>query len=504
MDVGLLDGLANALTFANIGFALIGCLLGTLVGILPGLGPASAMAILLPVVLYLPPDGAIIIMAGIYYGAMYGGSTTAILMNIPGEVSSVVTAQDGFPMTRAGRGGQALAIAAIGSYMAGMLGTAAIAVIGPFVADLALRFGPPEYFGLILFSMTALVSFAGSSFIGGLALGIFGMWLASVGTDPLTGTQRLNFGSMELMKGFDIVPVLIGLFGIAEVLTSLQQNIDRIYAGKLGSWLSMIPRGAELTRGLMASLRGSAIGFVLGLLPGMLPALTAYLAYDVEKNISKTPEKFGTGMIEGVAAPEAANNATAMAGFIPLLSLGIPTSPALAIMLGTLMINGLTPGPMLFQQQGLLVWTVIGSMLIANTVLLVLNLPLVGVWARISRVPYHVLGPIVLAICVVGAYAPRNTLFDVWVAILFGIVGYVMRRLALPLAPLVLGFLLGPMFEQALRQSIALTGSPMIFLTRPIPLALIIAAGLVLGFTMVLRRRSRMASDLMKGSASEV
>jgi putative tricarboxylic transport membrane protein len=504
MDVGLLAGLANALTLANIGFALIGCFLGTLVGILPGLGPASAMAILLPVMLYLPPDGAIIIMAGIYYGAMYGGSTTAILMNIPGEVSSVVTAQDGFPMTRAGRGGQALAIAAIGSYMAGMLGTAAIAMIGPLVADLALRFGPPEYFGLILFSMTALVSFAGSSFAGGLALGVFGMLLASAGTDPLTGTQRLNFGSMELMKGFDIVPVLIGLFGIAEVLTSLQQNIDKIYSGKLGSWLSMLPRGQELTRGLMASLRGTGIGFVLGLLPGMLPALTAYLAYDVEKNISKTPEKFGTGMIEGVAAPEAANNATAMAGFIPLLSLGIPTSPALAIMLGTLMINGLTPGPMLFQQQGLLVWTVIGSMLIANTVLLVLNLPLVGLWARISSVPYYVLGPIVLAVCVVGAYAPRNTLFDVWVAILFGIIGFVMRRLSLPLAPLVLGFMLGPMFEQALRQSIALTGSPMIFVTRPISLGLIIAAVLVLIFTVVLRRRSRAVSTLMTDSASEV
>jgi len=504
MDVGLFAGLANALTLANIGFALIGCFLGTLVGILPGLGPASAMAILLPVMLYLPPDGAIIIMAGIYYGAMYGGSTTAILMNIPGEVSSVVTAQDGFPMTRAGRGGQALAIAAIGSYMAGILGTLSIALIGPMVADLALKFGPPEYFGLILFSMTALVSFAGTSFTGGMALGVFGMLLASAGTDPLTGTQRLNFGSMELMKGFDIVPVLVGLFGIAEVLTSLQQNIDRIYSGKLGSWLSMIPRGAELTRGLLASLRGTAIGFVLGLLPGMLPALTAYLSYDVEKNLSKTPEQFGTGMIEGVAAPEAANNATAMAGFIPLLSLGIPTSPALAIMLGTLMINGLTPGPMLFQQQGLLVWTVIGSMLIANTVLLVLNLPLVGMWARISRVPYHVLGPIVLAICVVGAYAPRNTLFDVWVAILFGIIGFVMRRLSLPLAPLVLGFLLGPMFEQALRQSIALTGTPMIFVTRPIPLALIIAAVLVLAFTVMLRRRSRAASALMADSASEV
>ena len=503
MDIGLLAGLANALTLTNIGFAMIGCLLGTIVGILPGLGPASAMAILLPVALYLPPEGAIIIMAGIYYGAMYGGSTTAILMNIPGEVSSVITAQDGFAMTKNGQAGQALAIAAIGSFLAGMLGTAAIAFIGPKVADLALRFGPPEYFGLILFSMVALVSFAGSSLIAGVALGIFGMWLASIGTDPLTGTQRLNFGSIQLMKGFDIVPVLIGLFGIAEVLTSLEQNITRIYSGKLGSWLSMIPRGAMLRRGLAASARGTAIGFVLGLLPGMLPALTAYLSYDVEKQISKTPEKFGTGMIEGVAAPEAANNATAMAGFIPLLSLGIPTSPALAIMLGTLLINGLTPGPMLFQQQALLVWTVIGSMLIANTALLILNLPLVGLWARISRVPYHVLGPIVLCVCVVGAYAPRNTMFDVWVALLFGIIGYGMRRLAMPLAPLVLGFLLGPMFEQALRQSIALTGSPAIFFTRPIAFSLIVAAVLVLGFTIVLRRRSRTVSDLIKDSATE-
>jgi putative tricarboxylic transport membrane protein len=503
MDIGLLAGLANALTLTNIGFALVGCLLGTLVGILPGLGPASAMAILLPVALYLPADGAIIIMAGIYYGAMYGGSTTAILMNIPGEVASVITAQDGFAMTKKGQAGEALAIAAIGSFMAGILGTAAIAFIGPKVADLALRFGPPEYFGLILFAMVTLVSFAGSSLIAGVALGVLGMWLASIGTDPLTGTQRLNFGSMQLMQGFDIVPVLVGLFGIAEVLTSLEQNIRRIYDGKLGSWLSMIPRGALMARGLMASARGTAIGFVLGLLPGMLPALTAYLAYDVEKQISRTPETFGTGMIEGVAAPEAANNATAMAGFIPLLSLGIPTSPALAIMLGTLMINGLTPGPMLFQQQALLVWTVIGSMLIANAVLLILNLPLVGVWARISRVPYHVLGPIVLCICVVGAYAPRNTMFDVWVAILFGIVGYVMRRLAMPLAPLVLGFLLGPMFEQALRQSIALAGTPMIFFSRPISAGLIVAAVLVLGFTMVLRHRSRAVSGLIKDSATE-
>jgi putative tricarboxylic transport membrane protein len=503
MDVGLLSGLVNALSLANIGFALIGCLLGTLVGILPGLGPASAMAILLPVALYLPPVGAIIIMAGIYYGAMYGGSTTAILMNIPGEVASVITAQDGYAMTKEGRAGQALAIAAIGSYLAGILGTIAIAMLGPKVADLALHFGPPEYFGLVLFSMTALVSFAGRSILSGLMLGAFGMWLASIGTDPLTGTQRLNFGTMELMKGFDIVPVLIGLFGIAEVLTSLEEKVDQIYGGELGSFLSMIPRGTELARGMAASLRGTVIGFVLGLLPGMLPALTAYLSYDVERQVSRTPERFGSGMIEGVAAPEAANNATAMAGFIPLLSLGIPTTPALAILLSTLMINGLTPGPMLFQQQALLVWTVIGSMLIANTALLILNLPLVGLWARISRVPYHVLGPIVLAVCVVGAYAPRNTLFDVWVAIAFGIIGYAMRRLEMPLAPLVLGFLLGPLFEQSLRQSIALQGTPAIFLVRPIPLGLIIGAIVVLGATLWLRRRSRAVLGMISDSTNE-
>jgi putative tricarboxylic transport membrane protein len=503
MDVGLLSGLANALTPANIGFALIGCLLGTLVGILPGLGPASAMAILLPVSLDLPPTGAIIIMAGVYYGAMYGGSTTAILMNIPGEVSSVITAQDGFAMTRQGRAGEALAVAAIGSYLAGILGTLAIAIVGPKVADLALRFGPPEYFGLVLFSMTALVSFAGRSILEGVMLGVFGMWLASIGTDPLTGTQRLNFGTFELMRGFDIVPVLIGLFGIAEVLASLEQKIGQIYEGRLGSVLSMLPRGANLARSLAASLRGTALGFVLGLLPGMLPALTAYLSYDVERQVSRTPENFGNGMVEGVAAPEAANNATAMAGFIPLLSLGIPTTPALAILLGTLMINGLTPGPLLFQQQALLVWTVIGSMLIANTALLILNLPLVGLWARISKVPYHVLGPVVLAVCVVGAYAPRNTMFDVWVAIAFGIVGYAMRRLEMPLAPLVLGFLLGPLFEQSLRQSIALEGTPAILFTRPIPLALIIAGVLVLGVTLWLRRRSRAVQGLIRDSTSE-
>lgn len=504
METGLLQGVLSALTWTNVLFAFAGCILGTLVGVLPGLGPASAMAILLPISMHLPPEGAIIIMAGIYYGAMYGGSTTAILMNIPGETSSVVTAQDGFPMTKQGRAGQALAIAAIGSYIAGISGALAISYIGPLVADLALEFGPAEYFGLVLFSMTALVSFAGNSLVKGIALAVLGMALAGVGLDPLTGTQRLTFGWVELTKGLDIVPVLVGLFGIGEVLTSMGANVQQIFSGKLGSWWSMIPRGEELRRGLKASVRGAVGGFTMGLLPGMLPALTAYLSYDIEKRVSKTPEKFGSGMIEGVAAPEAANNATAMAGFIPLLSLGIPTSPALAIILGTLLINGLTPGPMLFQTQGGFVWTIIGSMLIANTMLLVLNLPLVGLWAQVSRIPYSILGPIVLAVCCLGAYAPRNTMFDVWVAILFGVIGYAMRRFNMPLAPLILGFLLGPMFEQSLRQSLALSGGDVLFVIgRPIALTLLIAAVIVLIVTTWLRKRSNAVRHLIAESTNE-
>ncbi len=504
MGGGFVSGLQSAMTLGNLWYAFIGCLLGTVVGVLPGLGPASAMSILLPVAVKLPPEGAIIIMAGIYYGAMYGGSTTAILINIPGEVSSVVTAVDGFAMTRNGRAGEALAIAGIGSFIAGMAGTVAIALLGPLVADVALRFGPQEYLGLVIFSMVALIGFAGDEPRKGLALAVLGMLLATLGADPLTGSQRLTYGSVELSKGLDIVPVLVGLFGIGEVLATVQDSVAKIFTGKLGRWTSMIPRGVELTRGLAASVRGTVLGFVMGLLPGMLPAVTAYLAYDLEKRIAKEPDRFGKGAIEGVAAPEAANNATAMAGFIPLLSLGIPTSPALAIMLGTLLVNGLTPGPLLFEQNGQFVWTVIGSMFIANAMLLVLNLPLVGLWARISVVPYSVLAPIVLAVCVVGAYAPRNTLFDVWVAIAFGIVGYCMRMLSMPLAPLVLGFMLGPLFEQSLRQSIGLAGGNWLgIVNRPIASAFLVAAACLIVGVTVMKRRSAAIKRLMHDSASE-
>ena len=502
---GFLDGLQNAVTFANLWYSLLGALLGTLVGILPGIGPTSAMAILLPVVLYLPPVAAVILLSGIYYGAMYGGSTTAILMNVPGEVSSTVTAIDGFAMTKRGRAGEALAIAAMGSFLAGIVGVAAIAVLGPSIANVALSFGPPEYFALVVLSLTALVSFSGESLLKGSIAAVLGAWLATVGVDPLTGIQRLNFGSVVLMKGLDIIPVLVGLFGIAEVLVTCEASSAALFTGKLGSWISMLPRGVQLARGMAASVRGTVIGFVLGLLPGMLPALTAFLAYDVERRISRNPSEFGNGAIEGVAGPEAANNATAMAGFVPLISLGIPTSPALAIMLGALMINGLTPGPKLFTEQALFTWTVIASMVIANGMLLVLNLPLVGLWARITLVPYRILGPIVLAFCVVGAFAARNSLFDVAVAIFFGLFGYTMRKLHWPLAPLILGLLLGPMLEQSMRQALSMSGGAVsIFVSRPISLGLLVAALVVLLLVAFYKQRSAVAARLIEQSSAEV
>ncbi|ESR23781.1 tripartite tricarboxylate transporter permease [Lutibaculum baratangense] len=505
MEVGFLEGLAAALTLTNLGYALAGCLLGTMVGVLPGLGPSSAMAILLPSAIYLPPEGSIIVLAAIYYGAMYGGSTTAILMNIPGEVASVVTTIDGFAMTKDGRAGQALAISAVGSFIAGIGGTVAIALIGPAVAGLALAFGPPEYFGLVTFSMIALVSFSGNSLVKGIAMGLAGMWLASLGTDPLTGAQRMNFGSIDLMRGFDLVPVLVGLFGVAEVFLTAQEEIKQIYTGKLGRWWSMLPRGKELARGMTASLRGTLSGFVLGILPGMLPALTAYLAYDLERRISRTPERFGNGAIEGVAAPEAANNATAMGGFIPLLSLGVPTSPALAIMLGALMINGVQPGPALFGQHALMTWTVIASMLIANAVLLFLNLPLVGLWARLSLVPYRILGPIILAVCLVGAFAPRNSMFDVWTALGFGLIGYAMRKGDWPAAPLILGFLLGPLLEQSLRQSLSISGGSLsIFFERSVAFGFLLAACLLLALITYFKSRSLQVAKLIEESNAEV
>jgi putative tricarboxylic transport membrane protein len=488
----LINGIINVFTPSNLLYCFLGCVMGTLVGVLPGLGPASTLSILLPITMYLNPTGSIIMLAGLYYGAAYGGSTTSILVNIPGEASSVATCFDGFPMTRQGRAGQALWIAAVGSFMAGTFGAIAISLVGPGLAKYALKFGPPEYFGLIFFSLTALISLSGTSIAKGMGAGLIGIILSTVGIDPLTGTTRFNFGSTQMMRGLDLVPMVVGLFGIGEILVSAEAGIGKIYEGKLGK---MMPRGKELKRGLWASLRGTMIGFWPGVLPGMVPALTSFLAYDVEKKISKHPEKFGTGMIEGVAGPEAANNATAQAGFIPLMTLGIPTGPSMAIILAALMMYGLQPGPVLFQTNKQFIWTVIGSMYIGNVILLILNLPLVGLWARISLIPYKYLAPTILAICVIGAYSPRNAMFDVWIAIGAGVLGYIMRKNHWPLAPLILGFILGSMFELALRQSLSM-GGPMIFFHRPISLGFLI--GTVIVTVVLLRYVRRVPKEVLE------
>lgn len=481
----LLIGIENVLTPQNFMYCFLGVVLGTLVGVLPGLGPASAMSILLPVTLYVDSTGAIIMLAGLYYGAAYGGSTTSILVNIPGEVGSVPTCLDGFQMTKQGRAGQALWIAAVGSAIAGTFGAVMLSFAGPVVARYALRFGPPEYFGLIVFSLTALITLSGASLTRGLAAGMMGIFIALVGTDPLTGVARFNFGSVTLLRGFELIPVTIGLFGIAELITSTEEGIQKIYGGKISRWM---PRGAELKNGLKACLRGTLLGSGLGLLPGMTPGLTSFLSYDLEKKISKTPEKFGTGIIEGVAGPEACNNATAQAGFLPLMVFGIPTGPSPAVILGALMLHGLQPGPLLFETNKLFVWTVIGSMYIGNIMLLILNLPLVGLWARISTIPYKYMAPTILGICVVGAYSPRNTLFDVWVALAFGIIGYGMRKISWPPAPMILGFILGPMLEQHLNNSLSMGGS-LVFVTRPIALGFILLAIVVIVLSQTYLKR---------------
>jgi putative tricarboxylic transport membrane protein len=380
-------------------------------------------------------------------------------------------------MTKKGRAGEALAIAAIGSFIAGTGGVILLSFAGPLLAEFALAFGPAEYFGLMFFSLTALFSFSGNDILKGVTAGVVGIILATVGLDPLSGSHRLTFEIPQLLAGLDVIPVLIGLFGVAEVLASAEEKISSVYRGKLGR---LIPRGQELKKGLWASMRGTGIGLLAGLFPGFMPSVVTFIAYDIEKRVSKHPELFGTGVIEGVASPEAANNATCQSGFVPLMALGIPTAPIFAMLLASLMIYGLPPGPMLFKQHADFAWTVVASMYIGNVMLLVLNLPLVGLWARLCLIPYRILGPIVLGVVFVGAFSIRNSMFDVWTAILFGLLGFLMKKKNWPVSPLILGFILGPLLEQHFRASLQGSGgSLMVFIQQPIS-ALFITLGVVL------------------------
>lgn len=462
----LLGGFAVAMQPEMLFYCFVGSLIGTLVGVLPGLGPAAAMAILIPFATGLSPTAAIIMLAAIYYGAMYGGSTTSILLNIPGESASVVTCIDGYEMARQGRAGAALGIAAISSFIAGTLGLFGLVFMAPLLVDVALKFGPPEYFGLLLLGLTVAVSLAGASLVKGLVAAITGLLIAAIGIDPQSGIARYTFGTVDMMAGFDVIVVVIGLFAVTEVFVNAESPAFQILQTKIGSvW----PSRADFRRSSGAIGRGSAVGFVLGLIPGVAPAVVTFVSYDIEKRISKRPEAFGQGAIEGVAAPEGANNACTSAGMVPLFTLGLPTSASLAVLLGALMIHGLQPGPMLFTQQKELVWGVIASMYVGNVMLLILNLPLIPLWVKLLRVPYPLLGPLILVICVIAAYGVRSNLFDIWVMLGFGVIGYVMRKLRFPTIPLILALILGDKLENALRQSLTISdGSLLIFITRPI------------------------------------
>jgi putative tricarboxylic transport membrane protein len=470
----LLYGFSIALTPENIWYAFLGSLLGTLVGVLPGIGPTAAIAILLPLTSFLPPTGAIIMMAGIYYGSQYGGSTTSILLNMPGEVSSVPTTLDGYALARQGRAGVALAISAISSFVAGTVGLIGLTFFAPPLAEVALLFGPPEYFALMVLALTVVVNLSGKSLLRGFISAGFGLMLGAVGLDALTGERRLTFGSTELLGGIEFVSVSIGLFAIAEVLSSLEVELKSIAAEKIGQ---LMPTLKELKQTSGAMIRSTFIGFFLGLLPGVSPGMTAFFAYDVERRSSRTPERFGKGALEGVAAPEGANNSATSGGFVPLMAFGLPPSPALAVLLGALIIYGLQPGPIMFKERPDFVWGVIASMYVGNVMLLVLNLPLVGLWAKVVEIPYRLLAPLILVFCFIGSLSIRNNPFDLWIMLIFGFIGYAMKKLDYPAAPLILTLILGDRLESELRRSLVLSGgSPLILVERPVSLVLLVIA----------------------------
>jgi putative tricarboxylic transport membrane protein len=486
-----IDAFQFAFEPTNLLFCAIGCILGTAVGVLPGLGPAATCAMLLSLTTHLPPEGALIMLMGIYYGSQYGGSTTSILVNVPGEASSVVTCLDGFPMAREGRAMEALTIAAIGSFIAGTFGTVIIMFAAPMFANVGLKCGPPEYVWLMILGLTGVASFSGESLLKGVICIAFGAMIASVGLDPVSGLQRLTFGWPTLIGGFEVVSLFMGLFGVSEMIDSINERRQAVFMGKLGRWW---PKGKDLYRGLAASVRGTLVGFFPGLLPGIVPALTAFWAYDLERRISKTPERFGHGAIEGVAAPEAANNATAQGGFIPLICFGIPTTGTWAIILAALILHGLQPGPLLFERHAHLTWAIIGSMYVGNVMLLILNLPLVGLWAKLSLVPYKFLGPIVLGLCFIGSYSGRNAMFDVAICMIAGVLGFVMKKRSWPAIALVLGFLLGDPLEQSFRQSLEISGGDFgILLHSQITkgLAIVTLALAIIGIYSEMRRKKR-------------
>jgi len=484
-------GFAVALQPVNLLFALIGAVLGTLVGVLPGLGPTATIAMLIPATAGMDPLQAIIMMAGVYYGSMYGGSTTSILINTPGEAASIMTCLDGYQMTLQGRAGAALGISAIGSFIAGTISVAGLMFLAPVVSDVALSFGPVENFSLMLLGFSVVISLAGKSILKGLLSCSVGVALGSVGLDLVYGTPRLTYGTAVLLNGIEFIAVVVGMFAIPEVLEGVEQSAGTLVRGKLRG---LFPTLQDLKDSFGAIMRGSFLGFAVGLVPGGSGTVATFLSYDLEKKVSKHPERFGKGAIEGVAGPESANNAVTGASMIPLLTLGIPCGAALAVLMGALMIHGLRPGPLLFTSNPSFVWGLIASMYIGNVMCLILNLPLVGLWARLTLIPFPLLGPVVLVLCFVGTYGVNNSMFDVWVMAIAGTVAYLMKKVSIPLVPMVLALVVGPNLESALRQSLAMSkGSPLIFFSHPISLAILCLA--TFSVFLSFRSRAREAAD---------
>ena len=481
MDVftNLAAGFAVALTPINLLYCFLGSFIGTAIGVLPGLGPPATIALLLPVTYGIPATSAVILLAGIFYGAMYGGSTTSILLNIPGEAASVVTCLDGYQMARQGKAGVALAISAFGSFIAATLSIAGLMLLAPPLASFALKFGPPENFALLVLGLIMVGYLAGASMTKGLMMASLGLLIGTVGLDPIMGTQRFTYGVFKLSEGFEFILVAMGLFGIAEVLVNVEQTIKaEVFHTKIRG---LLPNREEWRAAALPIARGSLLGFFIGVLPGGGAIISSFISYALEKKLSKHPERFGKGAIEGVAAPEAANNSAATSSFIPLLTLGIPGNASIAMIFAALMIHGVRPGPLLVAEKPEVFWGLVASMYIGNIMLLVLNLPLIGLWVKLLRVPYPLLAPLILVFVLIGAYSVNNSAFDVGITIAFGFFGYLMRKFKFEPAPLVLAMILGPQLEASLRRSLIYSrGDLGVFFQRPIAATLMALALLML------------------------
>ncbi len=506
--MGTLDslvlGFSVALQPAVLGYAFLGCLVGTIVGVLPGIGPLTGISILLPATFGLDATKAVVMLAGIYYGSQYGGSTTAILIRIPGEASSVMTCIDGYAMAQKGRAGAALCIAAVGSWIAGTLGVVALTLIAPPLATFALRFGPPEYTALLVLGLVFLAYMSSTSLPRTLLMASFGLMLGTIGIDNMTGHFRYAFDIPELGDGIGIVPVAVGLFGLGEILATPSAGVvGKVIAPKLRE---LLPTRREWREAAMPIARGSVLGFLVGLTPGSAHIISSFLSYAVERRVSKHPEEFGKGAVAGVAGPESANNAASTGAFVPMLALGVPTGPITAVLIAALMIHGVPPGPSLVTDRPEIFWGFVASMYVGNVMLLLLNLPLVGLFVNVLRIPYVYLYPLVIMFCVIGVYAVSNSIVDVWIMLIMGVVGYGLRKFGLDPAPLVLGLVIAPLLEMSLRQSLIMSnGNWMIFFQRPIALVLVGVSGLLLLLAAwaVLRKRKDWRSKLAAAEAGE-